>query len=139
MNSALPRFNRHASIAPKQGGTTIPKMLTAKNPIKAKALEWSHQAHRSVKSVAEALDIHPFILSGWPKGYREVKFAMKRVKKALTNAKKKIQDQDEIARLKRLISELQEENAILKKFQSFQAEERRKRSDSSGDTDENAA
>jgi transposase len=30
---------------------------------KVKAVEWSHQAHRSVKSVAEALDIHPFTLS----------------------------------------------------------------------------
>jgi transposase len=30
---------------------------------KVKAVEWSHQAHRGVKSVAEALDIHPFMLS----------------------------------------------------------------------------
>ena len=54
---------------------------------KVKAVEWSHQAHRSVKSVAEALDIHPFMLSRWRKEYREGKFAMKRVKKAPTDAK----------------------------------------------------
>ena len=123
----------------------MPKMLTGKKTQQyttefiVKAVEWSHQAHRSVKSVAEGLDIHPFMLSRWGKEYREGKFAMKRVKKAPADAKKKIQEQDEIARLKRRISELQEENDILKKFQCFQAEERRKRSDSSGSTEENTA
>lgn len=43
----------------------MPKMLIGKKTqqytteFKVKAVEWSHQAHRSVKSVAEALDIHP--------------------------------------------------------------------------------
>lgn len=41
---------------------------------KVKAVEWSHQAHRSVKSVAEALDIHPFMLSCWRKEHREGEF-----------------------------------------------------------------
>lgn len=118
----------------------MPKMITGKktqqysDEFKVKAVEWSHQAHRSVKSVAEALDIHPFMLSRWRKEYREGKFAMKRVKKAPAEAKKKIHEQDEVARLKRRVSELQEENDILKKFQRFQAEERRKRSGSSGST-----
>ncbi|RBW51439.1 IS3 family transposase [Marinobacter sp. F3R11] len=99
----------------------MPKMITGKKTqqysteFKVKAVELSHQAHRSVKSVAEALDIHPFMLSRWRKEYREGKFAMKRVKKAPADAKKKIQEQDEVARLKRRISELQEENDILKK------------------------
>lgn len=106
---------------------------------KVKAVEWSHQAHRSVKGVAEALDIHPMMLSRWRKEYREGKFAMKRVKRAPAEAKKKISEQDEIARLKRQIAQLQEENDILKKFQRFQAEERQKRSGSSGNTDENTA
>jgi len=52
-------------------------------------VEWSYQAHRSVKSIAEALDIHPFMLSLWFEEYREGKFAMKRVKNldlmAITN------------------------------------------------------
>jgi transposase len=123
----------------------MPEMITGKKTqwysteLKVKAVEWSHQAHRSVKSVAEALDIHPFMLSRWHKEYREGKFAMKRVKKAPVDAKKKIQEQDEVARLKRRISELQEENDILKKFQRFQAEKRRKRSDSSGNTGGNTA
>ena len=119
----------------------MPGMLTGKKTqrysveFKVKAVEWSHQAYRSVKGVAEALDIHPFMLSRWRKEHREGKFAMKRVKKAPAEAKEKIKEQDEITRLKRQISELQEENEILKKFQRFQAEERRKRSDSSGNTD----
>ena len=71
--------------------------------------------------MAEALFIHPFMLSRWRKEYREGKFAMKRVRKAPTEAKQKIQEQDEINRLKRQIAELQEENEILKKFQRFQA------------------
>lgn len=105
----------------------MPKMVTGKKTqrysteFKVKAVEWSHQAHRSVKGVAEALDIHPFMLSRWRKEYREGKFAMKRVRKAPTEAKQKIQEQDEINRLKRQIAELQEENEILKKFQRFQA------------------
>ncbi len=100
----------------------MPEMITGKKTqqysteFKVKAVEWSHQAHRSVKSVAEALDIHPFMLSRWRREYREGKFTMKRVKKAPADAKKKIQEQDEIARLKRRVSELQEENDILKKF-----------------------
>lgn len=121
----------------------MPKMITGKkaqqysDEFKVKAVEWSHQAHRSVKSVAEALDIHPFMLSRWRKECREGKFAMKRVKKAPAEAKQKVQKQDVIAHLKRQILELQEENDILKKFQRFQAEERRKRFGSSGSTEEN--
>lgn len=61
---------------------------------------------------------------------------MKRVNKAPRDAKQRIQEQDEIARLKRQIAELQEENDILKMFQRFQAEERRKRSGSSGNTEQ---
>ena len=121
----------------------MPAMNTGKKTqrysleFKVKAVEWSHQAHRSVKGVAEALDIHPMMLSRWRKEYREGQFAMKRVKKAPADAKKLMKERDEINRLKRRISELQEENDILKKFQRFQAEERRKRSGSSGNTEEN--
>ena len=64
---------------------------------------------------------------------------MKRVKKAPPEAKEKIQEQDEVTRLKRRIAELEEENDVLKKFQLFQAEERRKRSGSSGNTDNDTA
>ena len=74
----------------------MPEMITGKKTqqysteFKVKAVEWSRQAHRSVKGVAEALDIHPFMLSRWRKEYREGKFAMKRVKKAPAEAKQKM-------------------------------------------------
>lgn len=93
----------------------MPKMITGKKTqrysieFKVKAVEWSYQPHRSVKGVAEALDIHPFMLSRWRKEYREGKFAMKRVKKAPDEAKKLMKERDEINRLKRRIAELQEE------------------------------
>ncbi|OOF25265.1 hypothetical protein BZJ19_09620 [Salinivibrio proteolyticus] len=38
---------------------------------KLKAVEWSYETHRIVKSVAEALDIHPFMLSKWRKAHRD--------------------------------------------------------------------
>ncbi|GGY11319.1 transposase [Litchfieldella qijiaojingensis] len=100
---------------------------------KVKAVQWSHQPHRSVKGVAEALDIHPFMLSRWRKEYREGKFAMSKPK-APPDAKKQLQEQDEIHHLKRRVAELEEENDILKKWQRFQAEARRKPSGSSGNT-----
>lgn len=120
----FPRFSRHASITPteeKTGAHNNHGKMTQRysTEFKVKAVEWSHQAHRSVQGVAEALDIHPFMLSRWRKEYREGKFAMKRVKKAPADAKQKIHEQDEVARLKRRVSELQKENDILKKFQRF--------------------
>ncbi|WP_280571138.1 transposase [Chromohalobacter sp. 296-RDG] len=123
----------------------MPAIITGKKTqrysteFKVKAVEWSHQAHRSVQGVAEALDIHPFMLSRWRKEYREGKFAMKRVKKAPAEAKEKVREQDEVTRLKRRVAELEEENDVLKKFQRFQAEERRKRSGSSGNTGNDTA
>ncbi|ROQ30367.1 transposase [Gallaecimonas pentaromativorans] len=43
---------------------------------KKKAVLWSHEPHRNVKEVAEALDIHPFMLSRWRKEFREGKYGM---------------------------------------------------------------
>ncbi|WKE65379.1 transposase [Gallaecimonas kandeliae] len=38
---------------------------------KVKAVLWSHEPHRSVKEVAEVLDILPFILSRWCRECRD--------------------------------------------------------------------
>jgi transposase len=54
----------------------MPEMITGKKiqrystEFKVKAVEWSRQAHRSGKSVAEALDIQPFMLSCCHAGVR---------------------------------------------------------------------
>ncbi|NWO06441.1 MAG: transposase [Alteromonadaceae bacterium] len=111
----------------------MPEMITGKKTqqysteFKVKAVEWSHQAHRSVKSVAEALDIHPFILSRWRKEYREGKFARKRGKKGPAKGKKKNQEKKESGRSKSRITEHPEENDKRKKFYTFQARQPRKR------------
>lgn len=94
---------------------------------KRKAVEWSFQSHRTVKSVAEALDIHPFMLSKWRRAYLDGVFGMPKVPPKSQN---KLKPQDEISTLKQRIAELEEENDILKKWQRFQAEQRRKRFDS---------
>nr|WP_086939809.1 transposase [Thaumasiovibrio occultus] len=94
---------------------------------KLKAVEWSFETHRTVKSVAEALDIHPFMLSKWRKSYRDGEFGVIRAQK---NNGKRDKATDEVSKLKQRISELEEENDILKKWQRFQAEQKRKPTDS---------
>ena len=44
---------------------------------KVKAVRWSHDPARSVKEVALALDIHPFMLSRWRKLAREGRIVTK--------------------------------------------------------------
>jgi len=39
---------------------------------KTKAVLWSHDPARSCKELAEALDIHPFMLSRWRKECRQL-------------------------------------------------------------------
>ena len=73
---------------------------------------------------------HPFMLSRWRKEFRDGKYGpMKSTAKPSTpNAQ--LKEQDELKKLRKRIAELEEENDILKKWQRFQAEERRKSSDS---------
>ncbi|WP_159064854.1 transposase [Thaumasiovibrio subtropicus] len=92
-----------------------------------KVVEWSYETLRTVKSVAEALDIHPFMLSKWRKAYREGEFGMVKSQKKSTKPGKA---NDELSALKQRIAELEEENDILKKWQRFQAEQKRKPTDS---------
>ncbi|GAL04595.1 mobile element protein [Photobacterium aphoticum] len=94
---------------------------------KLKAVEWSFETHRTVKSVAEALDIHPFMLSKWRKAYLDGEFGMVKAQK---NKNKHSKATDEVSKLKQRISELEEENDILKKWQRFQAEQKRMPTDS---------
>lgn len=96
---------------------------------KVKAVVWSLDPDRSVKEVAEALDIHPFMLSRWRKEYREGKYPMSTSKKT-AKPEPKIKEKDEVKALKKRIAQLEEENEILKKWQRYQAELRRKSTDS---------
>jgi transposase len=78
-----------------------------------------------VRSVAEALDIRPMILSPWRKEYRKEKFVLKLIKRAPAEAKKKVSEQ--------------EENSILKSFKFFRTRTEKDRSGSSKNTNENTA
>ena len=85
---------------------------------------------RSVKDVAAALDIHPFMLSRWRKEFREGKYGPMKPTTKPSKPNAKLKEQDELKKLRKRIAELEEENDILKKWQRFQAEERLKSSDS---------
>ena len=58
------------------------------NDFKIKAVQLSHLEGVQVKEIAEALDIHPFMLSRWRKEFREGKIKVDQRKK-LTRAKPK--------------------------------------------------
>ena len=110
--------------------TNPKRIFKYSDEFKMKAVQWSFDPQRSVKDVAAALDIHPFMLSRWRKEFRDGKYGpMKSTAKPSTpNAQ--LKEQDELKKLRKRIAELEEENDILKKWQRFQAEERRKSSDS---------
>lgn len=93
---------------------------------KATAVKLSGLAGVRVQDVAEALDIHPFMLSRWRKEVRDGVIVAK-------GAKVDIQTASELKRLRELEKKykiLQEEHALLKKAIRF-ASERRQRSSSS--------
>ena len=96
---------------------------------KIKAVTWSLDPERSVKEVAEALDIHPFMLSRWRKEYREGHYPMASSKKP-PKPNAPVKQKDEVKALKKRIAQLEEENEILKKWQRYQAELRKKSTDS---------
>ena len=78
------------------------------------------------KDVAEALAIHPFMLSRWKKEMKEKKLTGK---DAVTlPASDLAEAQAEIRRLQKKLARLEEENDILKKFERFVAEKEQQRS-----------
>jgi transposase len=108
---------------------------------KVKAVKLSYQPNVQVKQVAEALDIHPFMLSRWRKEYREGKLqgdGLRRVgvsKKKVTSGKQL----SEFEKLKKENARLTKENELLKKWQRYLAEQHQNDLDLSTDTDKNSA
>lgn len=98
---------------------------------KATAVRLSDLPDVLIQDVADALDIHPFMLSRWRKQAREGLIVTKGVKI----------DTETAAELKRLrevekqFKVLQEEHAILKKAIRFVSDRKRKSSNSSKQTD----
>jgi transposase len=99
------------------------------NEFKAKAVKLTHLSGASVKGVAEALDIHPFMLSRWRKEYREGKIVADK-RKMVSKKPKALSENDRIRKLEKQVADLKEENDLLKKWQRFLAEERKKGSGS---------
>ena len=85
------------------------------------AVKLSFQPDVTVKSVAEALDIHPFMLSRWRKEYRE----MAMVKKVPVDEETAKQLR-ELKQIKRDYARLQEEHELLKKAIRFSSEQKAK-------------
>jgi transposase len=99
---------------------------------KRAAVQLSHRPGIQVKAVAEALDIHPFMLSRWRKEFREGRLRPRGLKSEAPA--RKVPREREIQRLQELEREhrlLQEEHALLKKAIRFCSEQRARRSRSS--------
>lgn len=85
------------------------------------AVKLSFQPDVTVKSVAEALDIHPFMLSRWRKEYREI--AMRKKVPIDEDTAKQLR---ELKQIKRDYARLQEEHELLKKAIRFSSEQKAK-------------
>jgi|SRR5262245_14215180 len=102
---------------------------------KRAAVQLSHRPGIQVKAVADALDIHPFMLSRWRKEFREGRLRPKA--RETVGRSPRAPRESEIRRLQALEREhrlLQEEHALLKKAIRFCSERRRRRSRSSTGT-----
>ena len=90
---------------------------------KLKAVRLSQLEGVKVQDVAEALDIHPFMLGRWRKEAREGKLrARTAIAPAARKVRKKADEMEAYARLKRSYALLQEEHELLKKLQRFSSE-----------------
>ncbi len=108
------------------------------NAFKIKAVKLTLQDGIKVKQVAEALDIHPFMLSRWRKEYRDGKIKCAVGRRVSVTTKKKAPSSKQISeyeRLKKENAKLKDENDLLKKWQRYLAEQHQNDLDSSKDTD----
>ncbi|BFM05335.1 hypothetical protein GCM10025791_15440 [Halioxenophilus aromaticivorans] len=108
------------------------------NDFKVKAVNLSYQEGIKVRQVAEALDIHPFMLSRWRKEFRDGKLKADGQRRVTVTKKKKVptsKQLSDVARLKKENAKLKQENELLKKWQRYLAEQHQSDLDSSKDTD----
>lgn len=107
---------------------------------KIKAVELSLRDDILLKDVAQALDIHPFMLSRWRKEYREGKYLTKPRYNSNKELMAKLPDKKELNKIKQLEKEnerLKVENDLLKKWQRYLAEVHQSDLDSSTSTGKN--
>lgn len=118
--------------------TTQPrKTWSYTTDFKVKAVKLSYQPNIKVKQVAEALDIHPFMLSRWRKEYREGTLQGDGLLRVGVTKKKVISGKQlsEIEKLKKENAQLKKEDDLLKKWQLYLAEQHQFDLDSSRDTE----
>lgn len=104
---------------------------------KIKAVELSLRDDVMSKDVAQALDIHPLMLSRWRKEYREGKFNTPQRYNSNNELMSKLPSKKELNKIKQLQKEnerLTLENDLLKKWQRYLAEVHQSDLDSSNDT-----
>jgi len=107
---------------------------------KIKAVELSLRDDILLKDVAQALDIHPFMLSRWRREYREGKYLTKPRYNSNKELMAKLPDKKELNKIKQLEKEnerLKVENDLLKKWQRYLAEVHQSDLDSSTSTGKN--
>jgi len=107
------------------------------NEFKVKAVQLSLIDGIQVQEVANALDIHPFMLSRWRKEYREGKIVADKRKK-ITDISQSKKELNRIKQLEQENARLKEENDLLKKWQRFLAEEHQNDLDSSRDSEKSS-
>ena len=105
---------------------------------KIKAVELSLRDDVMSKDVAEALDIHPLMLSRWRKEYKEGKFKKTPRYQGNDEIMSKLptkKELDNIQKLKKENERLKQENDLLKKWQRYLAEVHQSDLDSSKSSD----
>ncbi len=105
---------------------------------KIEAVELSLKDNVMSKEVAQALDIHPLMLSRWRKEYREGKFKQVPRYKSNEELMNEIPSKKELNKIKKLQQEnerLKQENDLLKKWQRYLAEVHQSDLDSSKHTE----
>lgn len=111
------------------------------NQLKRTAVRLSEAPGVKVKDVADALDIHPFMLSRWRREAREGLLVDRPEEKSKPEAKPKPKprvrapsavEMTKYARLKMEMAQLRKEHEFLKKFDRFRLQLKAKDSPSSG-------
>jgi len=91
---------------------------------KVKAVKLSEISGVLIQDVADALDIHPFMLSRWRKEYRDGRL---RARVGVSPGVRQVREVKELSSLKREYALLREEHELLRKAIRF-CSERRQRS-----------
>ena len=112
------------------------KLYKYTDEFKHTAVRLSHQPGMQVKTVAAALEIHPFMLSKWRKDVRDGMIRGRAVNEPPPGPAREIA---QLQALEQRYAELEQEHALLKKAIRFCSAQRARRSPSSMRTARNSA